>query len=87
MAMYLAGIPVGTIKLTGRWSSEAFMDYIRPQVAKFSSLVSKSMISIDSFYTIPGNNNSSCNQSQVTHQQKYGLLHPSMIPKPIMLTQ
>ncbi len=44
MAMFLAGIPTSTIKLMGRWASEAFMDYIRPQVEKFSSLISKKPI-------------------------------------------
>jgi hypothetical protein len=38
MAMFLAGIPIATIKLTGWWASEAFMDNIRPQVEKFSLL-------------------------------------------------
>lgn len=53
MAMHLAGIPISTIKLTGRWSIDALMDYIRPQVAKFSAFLSKSMISNSYFFTIP----------------------------------
>jgi hypothetical protein len=36
MAMYLNGIPVYTIMLPGRWSSNAFLRYIRKQVTEFS---------------------------------------------------
>ena len=86
MAMYLAGIPVGTIKLTGRWSSEAFMDYIRPQIAKFSTLLSKSMVSNCSFFTIPHNNNNTTNHYSAVNQ-KHGLIQPPMIPAPIVLAQ
>ncbi|KAL3809165.1 hypothetical protein ACHAXA_004664 [Cyclostephanos tholiformis] len=36
MEMYLAGVPVYTIMLIGRWSSDAFLRYIRKQVEQFS---------------------------------------------------
>ncbi len=79
MAMHLAGIPPSIIKLTGRWSSEAFMDYIRPQVAKFSATLSKSMIAHDTFFTIPHNNNLPNHQ----HQYKHGL-QLIVIPNPTL---
>jgi hypothetical protein len=44
MAMYLNGIPVYTIMLLGRWSSDAFLRYIRKQVSEFSRGVSRKMI-------------------------------------------
>jgi hypothetical protein len=53
MAMYLAGIPVYTIMLIGRWSSDAFLCYIRRQVQEFSAGVSKRMILSEDFFTIP----------------------------------
>lgn len=53
MAMYLAGVPVFTIMLIGRWSSDAFLRYIRRQVQEFSSGVSKRMILSKDFFTIP----------------------------------
>jgi len=53
MAMYLAGVPVYTIMLIGRWSSDAFLRYIRRQVQQFSSGVSRRMILNEEFYTIP----------------------------------
>jgi hypothetical protein len=44
MAMYLNGVPVYTIMLLGRWSSNAFLRYIRKQVESFGSGVSSKMI-------------------------------------------
>jgi hypothetical protein len=63
MAMYLAGVPVYTIMLLGRWSSDAFLRYIRKQVKEFSKGISSRMIQNENFFTIPtisdGANNSS----------------------------
>jgi hypothetical protein len=55
MAMYLAGVPVFTIMLIGRWSSDAFLRYIRRQVLQFSVGVSKRMIANQEgdFFTLP----------------------------------
>jgi hypothetical protein len=53
MAMYLAHIPVFTIMLLGRWSSDAFLRYIRKQVKEFSNGVSSKMITKETFFTIP----------------------------------
>ena len=53
MAMYLAGVPVFTIMLIGRWSSDAFLRYIRRQVQEFSAGVSRRMILTPDFFTIP----------------------------------
>jgi hypothetical protein len=44
MAMYLNKVPVYTIMLLGRWSSDAFLRYIRKQVQEFSNDVSSRMI-------------------------------------------
>jgi hypothetical protein len=53
MGMYLSGTPVYTIMLLGRWSSDAFMCYIRKQVLSMSHRVSSKMITYEEFYTIP----------------------------------
>jgi len=53
MSMYLSGVPVFTIMLIGRWSSDAFLRYIRKQVQEFSAEVSKRMIINEDFFTIP----------------------------------
>jgi len=53
MAMYLDGTPVYTIMLISRWSSDAFLRYIRKQVQQFSQGVSRRMIRSPEFFTIP----------------------------------
>ena len=44
MAMYLGKCPVYTIMMIGRWSSDAFLRYIRKQVEQFSHNVSQRML-------------------------------------------
>lgn len=53
MAMYLDEVPVYTIMLIGRWSSDAFLLYIRKQVEQFSHNVSSRMIRNTSFTHVP----------------------------------
>jgi hypothetical protein len=53
MAMCLAGVPVYTIMLLGRWSSDAFLRYIHKQIKEFSKGISKKMLTNDEFFTIP----------------------------------
>jgi hypothetical protein len=52
MAMYLNGIPVYTIMLLGRWSSDAFLRYIRKQVTEFSRGVARRMIQRPVYYHV-----------------------------------
>jgi hypothetical protein len=49
MAMYLAGVQIFSIMLIGRWSSLAFLNYIRKQVQEFSHGISSKMIKVQSF--------------------------------------
>jgi len=44
MAMYLGRCPVYVIMMIGRWSSDAFLSYIRKQVEQFSHKVSSQML-------------------------------------------
>ena len=53
MAMFLDDTPVFMIMLVGRWSSDAFLKYIRRQVLEFSKGISRRMIKCDTFFTIP----------------------------------
>ena len=53
MAMYLAKVPVYTIMLIGRWSSDAFLRYIRKQVEQFSHNISRRMIQHQHFSHVP----------------------------------
>ena len=53
MEMYLMGVPVYTIMLIGRWSSNAFLHSIWKQVEQFSKDVAQKMLTYRSFCTIP----------------------------------
>jgi len=53
MGMFLAGTPLYTIMLMGRWSSDALMRYIRKQVLQVSHGISTKMLTYNEFYTLP----------------------------------
>ena len=53
MAMYLDGVPTFSIMMIGRWSSDAFLRYIRKQVEQFTHNVSRRMLRHSSFFTTP----------------------------------
>ena len=53
MGMYLNQVPVYAIMLLGRWSSDAFLRYIRKQVTEFSNNVSRQMIRNATYYQVP----------------------------------
>ncbi len=63
-AMFLAGVPVFTIMLLGRWSSDAFLQYIRKQLKEFSHGISSKMIQNENFFAIQ---NSSTDDSRVSN--------------------
>ena len=52
MAMFLAGVPVETIQLIGRWRSQTFMRYIRIQVQQMTRGVADDMTTNPRFFTI-----------------------------------
>ena len=51
MAMFLAGTSTIIIMRIGRWSSEAFLEYIREQIEQFTRGVSKNMLLFEDFNT------------------------------------
>ena len=53
MEMCLGEIPVHTIMLIGRWSSDAFLRYIQKQVEQFSRNVANKMLTFQYFRHIP----------------------------------
>ena len=53
MMAYLAKEPIYTIMLIGRWSSDAFLAYIKKQIKEFTKGVSSRMLQHDTFYNIP----------------------------------
>ena len=52
MAMFLSGVPVVIIMRVGRWSSDAFLEYIRDQVESFTADVSRKMIKCEEFVNL-----------------------------------
>ena len=46
MEIFLSGTPVITIMRVGRWSSEAFLEYIQEQVESFTFGVSRRMLKL-----------------------------------------
>ena len=50
MAMFLSGVSEIIIKRVGRWSSEAFLEYICEQVDSFTVGVSRKMLKYERFH-------------------------------------
>jgi hypothetical protein len=53
MAMHLGNVPVYMIMLIGRWRSDAFLRYLRPQVMLFTAKISARMIQYQHFFSVP----------------------------------
>jgi hypothetical protein len=64
---------VFTIMLMGRWSSNAFLRYIRKQVKEFSHGVSSKMIRNENFFTIQNTvtNETRLSNNPVNHAQRF----------------
>ena len=54
MAMFLSKCPTIIIMRVGRWSSEAFLEYIREQIENFTVDVSENMLQYESFFNLNG---------------------------------
>jgi hypothetical protein len=53
MALFLMNHAVHRIMILGRWYSDAFLVYIRPQVLEWTNNMSQDMIYLDSFFHLP----------------------------------
>ena len=53
MAMFLDNTPIFFIMLVGRWSSDAFLKYIRKQVLETAKGISTRMLKNDLFHVLP----------------------------------
>lgn len=49
MALFLMDHSVERIKILGRWSSDAFLVYIRPQVLEWTSIMASDMAKVSDF--------------------------------------
>ena len=52
MALFLKNHSTAKIMILGRWSSDAFLVYIRPQVLEWTNNMSTDMVSFDSFLDV-----------------------------------
>ena len=52
MSLFLADHTPAKIMILGRWLSDAFLDYIRPQVLEWTNNMSSDMINFDSFWDL-----------------------------------
>jgi hypothetical protein len=55
MALFINDISTAKIMILGRWSSDAFLVYIRPQVLELTNIMSHEMITVNSFFDIQMN--------------------------------
>jgi hypothetical protein len=55
MALFINDVPTAKIMTLGRWSSDAFLAYIRPQVLEWTNNMSREMITVDSFFDVQMN--------------------------------
>ena len=55
MAMFLSGTSTIVIRRIGRWSSEAFLEYIREQVEDFTAGVAQRMLKFEKFHNLQQN--------------------------------
>jgi hypothetical protein len=58
MGLFLMNHSVAKIMMLGRWSSDAFLVYIRPQVMEWTNQMSGDMIVHDSFFDAGEKHNS-----------------------------
>ena len=69
MILHCVGVDVPMIKLLGRWASDAFLRYIRHQLADFSKNISNLMVnSKDNFFNVPTSNIRTSNDSSSNSQ-------------------
>ena len=59
MAMFLSGTSTIVIRRIGRWSSEAFLEYIREQVEDFTAGVAQKMLKFEKFSNMREGNRAS----------------------------
>ena len=67
--MFLSGTAVIIIMRIGRWSSEAFLEYIREQVESFTVGVSQRMLRYEAFFTLSSPNDNITEAERVDESQ------------------
>ena len=55
MELFLKDCSLEKIMILGRWRSNTYLNYIRPQVAELTDLLSSDMISFENFFKLCSN--------------------------------
>jgi hypothetical protein len=82
MALFLTNTHTDRIMILGRWGSNAFLAYIRPQVLEWTTNMSTSMVQIDSLFN--ATNAPNYNTTATDPRQRYTLFndsHPVIMPR------
>ena len=83
MALFLMDHSPAKIMIMGRWSSDAFLDYIRPQVLEWTNNMSRDMIQVDEFLDLTHNDKT--DHSDPRQRKQYRSFHGGnsavMIPR------
>jgi hypothetical protein len=55
MTLFINDVSTAKIMILGRWSSDVFLVYIRPQVLGWTNNMSREMIAVDTFFDVQMN--------------------------------
>jgi hypothetical protein len=83
MALFINDISTAKIMILGRWSSEAFLVYIRPKVLKWTNSKSRDMIAVDSFFDIQTNHRTTTDVPQTRANPHHNPFNgqPAVMPR------
>jgi hypothetical protein len=83
MALFINDISTAKITILGRWSSDAFLVYIRPQVLEWTNNMSTDMIAIDSFFDVQTNHHTTIDDPRTRINTQHNPFNgqPALIPR------
>jgi hypothetical protein len=82
MALFLTNTHTDRIMILGRWASNAFLAYIRPQVLEWTTNMSTSMVQIDSFFDATNAPNYNTTATDTPHRHTpFNGSHPVIMPR------
>lgn len=77
MALFLMDHSVEKIKILGRWSSDAFLVYIRPQVLEWTSIMASDMAKVTNFIDLAYKGNQKSRSADREAWRELGITIPS----------
>ena len=70
MFLFINDISTARIMILGRWSSNAFLVYIRPQVLEWTNNMKREMIAVHSIFDVQVNHHTTTNDNR-TRANRY----------------